>query len=218
MSINRRTRRPRTAHSQPRRPNERRLSFPHQLAWAAIGLVLTIGGTFIEASATNFPWQWSEQGVVVIPLRISFQIAAVLFVGCMGGAQAAALSQVVYVLLGLIGLPIFTQGGGPGYIQELTFGYILGFIPGAWICGSLALRAKAQLESLAFSCLCGLAMIHLTGITYLAGLQLLSPIGEGLMALISDIIRYSVYFFPRQLVLVCTVSVLSFCLRRIMFY
>jgi biotin transport system substrate-specific component len=37
----------------------------------------------------------------------------------------AALSQIMYLILGLLGLPIFAQGGGIGYIVQPTFGYLL---------------------------------------------------------------------------------------------
>ncbi len=37
----------------------------------------------------------------------------------------AVLSQIVYLLIGLIGLPVFANGGGPGYVLQPTFGYLL---------------------------------------------------------------------------------------------
>ena len=54
-----------------------------------------------------------------------------VFIYDVGGAAAGpvngALAVVVYIVLGLVGLPIFTQGGGPGYIFQPSFGYIIGF-------------------------------------------------------------------------------------------
>lgn len=52
-----------------------------------------------------------------------------------GGRNAAAYAQIAYVIMGLFKLPIFYQGGSFDYIQYPSFGYILGFIPGAWLCG-----------------------------------------------------------------------------------
>lgn len=192
---------------------------PNKLLWALIGLLLTIGGTFVEVSGTNPPWHWAEQGIQPHPLGVTYQIGAVLLVGCLGGKNAAVLSQIAYVLLGLTWLPVFSQGGGDwSYLSQPTFGYLLGFIPGAWLCGLQAFRHKARLESLALSCLNGLLAIHLVGITYLISLQLLSPIGKGIAPLFQDIWMYSLSPLPSQLVVVCVVSVLAFILRQILFY
>ncbi len=43
------------------------------------------------------------------------------------GARYGAISQVVYLTTGLLGAPIFAYGGGPGYIFQPTFGYLLGY-------------------------------------------------------------------------------------------
>jgi biotin transport system substrate-specific component len=109
------------------------------LLWAFVGLTLTIFGTFLEAFATSPPWQWfQEGGFVAQSLGVRFQVGAVLLTGCLGGPQAGAIAQVAYLGLGLAGLPIFENGGGFGYVQALSFGYLLGFVPGGWLCGWLA--------------------------------------------------------------------------------
>ena len=38
------------------------------------------------------------------------------------------IAVIIYILLGLIGLPVFASGSGPGYIFRFGFGYLLGFI------------------------------------------------------------------------------------------
>jgi len=191
---------------------------PNQLLWALIGLLLTIGGTFVEVSTANPPWHWAENGIQPHPLGVTCQIGAVLLVGCLGGQNSALLSQIAYVLLGLVWLPVFSQGGGLAYLAQPTFGYLLGFIPGAWVCGWLAFRQKARLESLALSCLNGLLAIHLVGITYLIGLQLFNPSNRGIVSLLESIWKYSLAPLPGQLAIVCAVSVLAFLLRQILFY
>ncbi|MEC4806874.1 MAG: biotin transporter BioY [Jaaginema sp. PMC 1079.18] len=206
------TSKPRSATMIPK------LSPPIEFLWAIVGLLLTIGGTMVEAHWTNFPWDWAKSGVYPVSLGVTCQIAAVLLVGCLGGKNAAALSQIAYLVLGLTWQPVFDQGGGIAYMVKPTFGYIIGFIPGAWLCGFLAFRHKAKLESLALSCLGGLGLIHFIGVTYLVGLQLFSPLGEGFMALLQGIVRYSILPLPGQFAIVCAISVLSFVLRQILFY
>lgn len=191
----------------------------NELLWTLIGLILTIGGTFVEAFMTNFPWSWTEQGIEIHSLGVTCQIAAVLLTGCLGGKRAGALSQLAYVILGLVWLPVFSRGGGMGYLSEPTFGYILGFVPGAWLCGFLAFRREKQLEWLAFSCLLGLLIIHSVGIVYVVGLHYVNlMIFESLLPLLPTIVQLSLQPLGGQLVLVCAVAVLAYGLRNILFY
>lgn len=188
---------------------------PKQLLWSLTGLLLTISATFLEAYFTSSPWNWSQQGVQTVSLGVTYQVGAVLLVGCLGGKTAGVLAQIAYVLLGLTWLPVFTQGGGVGYIKQPDFGYVLGFIPGAWVCGFFAFRSPAKLESLGFSCLCGLFTIHLTGLGYLVFNYILSPNTQA-TSLLTAIFNYSIYPLPGQLIVVCTVTVLSYILRHLL--
>jgi biotin transport system substrate-specific component len=189
--------------------------------WAFIGLLLTIIGTFVEAFIV-LP-SLENQNLTLIPhsLGIKYQIAGVLITGCLGGKNAAITAQIAYVVLGLFKLPIFAQGGGFDYFQEATFGYILGFIPGAWLCGYLAFPGKPRLESLALSAFFGLICIHLCGIVYLIGFTLITPIFGNLLAadyLQNAIIFYSLKPFFSQIILVCEISVIAFLIRLFLLY
>ena len=93
--------------------------------WAIIGVLLTIGGTFLEAFVTSPSWLWQQENVAVHSLGVTYQIGAVLLVGCLGGKNAAAMSQIAYLALGLTLLPIFSEGGGIDYLKQPTFGYLL---------------------------------------------------------------------------------------------
>jgi biotin transport system substrate-specific component len=190
---------------------------PIELLWAFIGLILTIGGTLIGASITSPPWSWEASGIQTYPLGVTCQIGAVLLASCLGGRNAGVLSQIAYLALGLAGFPVFTQGGGIGYIREPMFGYLLGFVPGAWICGSLAFKAPPRLESLTFSCLCGLLTIHVVGLTYLIFGYLFSWVNST-SPLLEAVLKYSYHALPGQLALTCAVTVLAFAIRHLMFY
>ena len=193
------------------------MSVSNELLWALIGLLLTIGGTFVEAFVTNPPWDWSGHGIHTVSLGVTYQIGAVLLTGCLGGKSAGALAQIAYIVLGL-NLPVFTQGGGMGYLKEPSFGYLLGFIAGAWVCGFLAFRMPLRLESLAFSCLCGLLTIHLYGVGYLIIFHALNLATFSNLSLVQAILKYSLYPLPGQMVVTCAVTVLAFGLRQLMFY
>jgi biotin transport system substrate-specific component len=193
------------------------LAASNQLLWSMIGLLLTIGGTFLEAHITTLPWTWSQH-INTLSLGVPFQIGGVLLVGCLGGKNAGALSQIAYLVMGLTLLPVFAEGGGIGYVKLSQFGYLLGFIPGAWICGLLAFKARPKLESLAFSCICGLFIIHICGITYLIISYILQLQGTANATLLQLIFQYSWVALPGQLAVICAVSLIAYLLRHLMFY
>lgn len=190
---------------------------PEVLLWAAIGLILTIGGTFVPAYALAFPKFGQGTGIELQTLGVSFQIGAVLMIACLGGKNAALLSQIVYLGLGLGGLPIFGRGGGWEYLQEANFGYLLGFMLGAWLCGWLAFRSRAKLYSLILSCFVGLLVIHLTGICYLTILYLMTDWAAEINSWFQAVVLYSVYPLPGQLAVICATSSIAFVMRKIMF-
>jgi biotin transport system substrate-specific component len=192
------------------------------LLWALIGLMLTIGGTLLRASmvSPHFVFAgapWSSPSVPLHFLGVSYQIGAVLLIGCLGGKNAAVMSQIAYLALGLAGFPVFSQGGGIQYLSSPSFGYLLGFVPGAWICGFLAFKAPPRLESLAFSGLCGLFVIHAIGILYLILGSMLQWVKLD-TSLWQAFLTYSVNLLPGQIAVTCAIAVLAFVLRRIMFY
>ena len=198
---------------------------PFELLWALIGLILTIGSTWLEAFVIGMPlswWQGEGGGVAFYSLGVSFQVGAALFTGCMGGKNAAALSQIAYVMLGIVlferfGFQVFTQGAGLGYFREPSFGYLLGFIPAGWVCGALAFRAKPTLERLAFAALSGLVVVHLCGLAYLTSGYLFRWIRLDL-PLLTAIMNYSIVPIPGQVMVVCAIALIAYALRRALFY
>jgi biotin transport system substrate-specific component len=143
------------------------------------------------------------------------QIGAILLVGCMAGRNAAALSQIAYLILGLSGFQIFAQGGGLVYLKEPTFGYLLGFLPGAWICGHIAFQQQRRLDNLIMSCLWGLGAIHLVGLVYLTVLSIFRITSANWW---DAVLRYSVYPLPGQFIIVCTVAAVAYLMRILLFY
>ena len=57
--------------------------------------------------------------------------------GILLGPVWGPLSQFLYVFMGLLGLPVFINGGGPTYIAQPFFGYLLGMILSAFVTGIL---------------------------------------------------------------------------------
>ena len=195
-----------------------------------MGLIATIGATWLEVFVTNGPWAWSDIGIQFYSLGVSFQLGAVLLTSCLGGPNAGTLAQVGYLSLGLLlfqvfDLQVFTQGSGLTYLREPSFGYLLGFIPAAWVCGFLAFQWKPKLENLTLSCLGGLVMLHATGLLYLLANWLLRPIGdsgvnwaEATSELGKLTLDYTVFQLPGQFMVVCAVGVVAYLMRQVMFY
>lgn len=190
---------------------------PEIILWAMVGLILTIGGTFVQASIISFPWLWNLNGVATQSLGVSWQIGAVVLTACLGGKNAALLSQFAYLSLGLLGLPIFNRGGGWQYIFEPHFGYLLGFLLGAWICGNWAFKKLSSVNGLMLSCFAGLCSIHLVGIIYLTALYYLHELTGSINSLWQGIYIYSVVPFPGQLAVICAVVAIASLLRKLMF-
>lgn len=102
----------------------------------------------------------------VVP--VSMQTVFVLLAGFVLGARRGALAVLIYVLLGLAGLPIFTGGGGPQYVLSPSFGYLLGMIPAAFVTGLIAdqTRRKSFWKNFAAAFI-GLLIIYSIGLAWL---------------------------------------------------
>jgi len=80
---------------------------------------------------------------VYIPLRftpvpITLQTFFVLLSGAILGRKDGALSQIIYLALGITGIPMFLSGSfGIAYIFGPTGGYLLGFITAAYVIGRI---------------------------------------------------------------------------------
>jgi biotin transport system substrate-specific component len=73
------------------------------------------------------------------PVPVTGQTFAVLVAGAALGANRGAASMLLYMALGLIGLPVYSDGeSGFQVIWGATGGYIVGFILAAYVIGRLA--------------------------------------------------------------------------------
>ena len=120
---------------------------------------------------------------------ITLQTLFVNLAGLILGKKYGAVSVAVYIAAGLAGAPVFAAGGGPGYIVRPTFGYILGFLAGAFIAGLIREKSKKlSFGSLLLAGLASIGAIYLFGMTYLyliRNLYLAAPLGLGELILMS---------------------------------
>jgi len=99
-----------------------------RLAWS---IAVTVLGTLLLTLS-------AKVNVPGIPVPTNFQTMAVALIAAAFGWKIGVATVVLYIAEGLSGLPVFTNGGGAAYLMSPTFGYILGFIPMAYIIGRAA--------------------------------------------------------------------------------
>ncbi|MBR1445254.1 MAG: biotin transporter BioY [Firmicutes bacterium] len=88
--------------------------------------------------------------------------------GLLLGGKWGARSVLIYILMGLAGIPVFTKGGGISYVLEPTFGYLTGFFFGTYLTGTIAHKEKEPgMKRLLIACFAGLAVIYALGMIYL---------------------------------------------------
>jgi biotin transport system substrate-specific component len=106
--------------------------------------------------------------VPLSPVPMTLQPLAVLAVGGVLGARAGAAALVLYLTMGLIGLPVFAAGSaGIGRLLGPTGGYLLAFPVAAALTGLVAGRAPGVLGAL-MACAAGMVAIHVGGVAQLA--------------------------------------------------
>ncbi len=88
-----------------------------QVVFAGLFTALTAAGAFIR--------------LPFFPVPFTLQTLFTALAGLTLTPRWAALSQITYLILGLLGVPVFANGGGLEYVLRPTFGYLLMLPPGA---------------------------------------------------------------------------------------
>ena len=103
------------------------------------------------------------------PVPGTLQTIPVLLAGVFLGARAGATSQIVYLLLGMAGFPVFAlAGAGPAYLLGPTGGFLLGFMAAAFVTGALRDKtARFGTSGLILALLSGSLVLDLCGLAWL---------------------------------------------------
>lgn len=147
---------------------------------------------------------------IVIPvgadtMNLTLQWFFVLLAGLLLGSRRAAFSVAVYLVIGLLGIPIFARGGGPAYLLRPTFGFLLGFLPAAFVAGKLCQAVwfeKIRMDFLAvaagYGCYYGMGILYFYFITHTV---IKNPIGWKMIV--------TVYCLPTMVpdILLCMLAV-----------
>jgi biotin transport system substrate-specific component len=134
-------------------PRMRRVT--HALAHAAMGAALIAAGAF---AAVPLPFT---------PVPATLQTLSVFLVAAVFGPRRGMLTVIVYLLLGMAGMPVFAaMQAGPGILFGPTGGYLIGFLPMTFITGWLSERAKGFAGYCA-AMICGAAALYALGTAWL---------------------------------------------------
>lgn len=107
--------------------------------------------------------------IPVSPVPISLGMLAIYFILTVLGMKLGTLSVVVYILLGLAGVPVFTDfTGGPGKLFGPTGGYIIGYVFMALVCGFFVDRWGNKIWISFLGMLLGTAICYFFGTLWLA--------------------------------------------------
>ena len=79
--------------------------------------------------------------------------------------KLAVLSVIVYIMIGLVGFPIFANGGGINYIFSPTFGYLVSFIFATYFISSF------KEKNIYISTAIGMLIIYALGMMYFVFIQ-----------------------------------------------
>ncbi len=110
---------------------------------------------------------------------VTLQTLFVLLAGLLGGRKIAVPAVALYLVLGAVGLPVFSGGGGGfAHFSGPTGGFLIGLLLMAFISGSASDKVYAVSEerdklstggliALIGGAVSGTVIIYLTGIPYL---------------------------------------------------
>ena len=128
----------------------------------------------------------AQIAIPIPPVPFTLQVLAVILSGLLLGPRYGALTQGVYVLVGAVGVPVFSEfSGGLGVVLGPTGGYLASYPIAAAVAGSAApvvasaSRRRALFSGFLWGC-AGLAIIYALGATWLAVVTDL-PIGIALV-------------------------------------
>ena len=112
---------------------------------------------------------------IAVPLPLvpfTLQTMFCMLAGLLLGPRYGAASQAFYMFMGLIGVPVFTGGGGLYSVFMPSFGYVIGFVACAWITGTISQKISdtgriPRIRDYLAASLAGVAGVYIFGLLHL---------------------------------------------------
>ena len=159
-----------------------------RIPWLNIAIIflcilLIIGSTFINLNIKHFiipsdifSGQKLTYNDFVFGLYFIPQIPVIMFLTSVLGKRMAFVTTIMYIIIGLLFIPIFALGGGIKYFGEFGFGYILAYLPAILLAGSI-LENKYSYWNMVKATVLGVITIHIIGILYMIVIALIKNAG-----------------------------------------
>jgi biotin transporter BioY len=107
--------------------------------------------------------------LLISPVPITGQTFAVLMLAVLLGSKRGVLAIIVYLVEGILGLPVFAGGMGPATLICPTGGYLVGFVAVAYVVGKLAeMGWDRRVSSTIAAMLVGEIVLYTFGVCWLA--------------------------------------------------
>lgn len=143
------------------------------------------------------------------PAPVTLQLFFTLLAGILLGPYRGALSQALYVALGLAGIPVFASGGGLSYVLNPAFGYLFGFCIAPLVVGWVArIPGKPTFLRILSGCALGSLAIYAVGVPYMY--MILNAVMHTQITLLKTLQVGFVVFLPGDI----AKSVLAACLGK----
>ena len=140
---------------------------------------------------------------------ITAQTLGVMLAGSILGGRRGAAAVAVFLLLVAAGLPLLAGGrGGLGVFAGPSAGFLLGWVPGAWVTGALVSawrRGFALAWAVVANAVGGIAVVYAMGIPVLAAVTDVT---------LTTALRSSWIFLPGDLIKVVVAAVIALGVHR----
>jgi len=142
-----------------------------EVLWPAPGMSRTLRALLLALLGSALLTLSAKIEVPFYPVPMTLQTLVVLLLGMAFGARLAAVTVLLYLAEGAVGLPVFAgtpeRGIGLAYMMGPTGGYLVGFVLAAAVCGWLTERRR-DLFGLALAAVAGTVAIFVPGVLWLA--------------------------------------------------
>ncbi len=169
------------------------------LTLSALFCTLIIIGSFIRIPMPNM-------------MPVTLQTFFVLLTALVLPMKTSVLAISAYAALGLIGLPIFSGGGGIGYILMPNFGFIIGFLIATVIMSVITQKLKySKLWQYIVISLIGIAVIYIIGILYFG--FIINVYNKGDYSAIWFVQTVFLPFLPKEIICILLASLSAYKIR-----
>ena len=169
------------------------------------GKLYSLTATAMVAAVLCVAGPWS---VPIGPIPVTLTNLVIALAVYLLGAKRTTVSVLVYLLLGAVGLPVFSGfGGGLGKLAGPTGGYLVGFLALAWIGGVFVDRSNGSGRWGALGLAVGTVVLYAVGTAWFVAQMEGATVGSALSVCV-------VPFLPFDAAKIVVTSLLGPLLRR----